>query len=106
MCNLHKEGAKNMLRKILQQSKSWNDYADKKITLDENQFYREGFPKCVYNDNSLLFFKLILNNGNIIEKAYVDLSQQYMAEGKQWMNAIDGNLISKDRVVAWKEAMD
>lgn len=101
---VEKEGwVKIMTKKIIQQSKNWDNYINKKIKLDENQFYKEGFPKYVYGNNGLLTFKLILCNGDVIEKAYVDLSQQYMAEGTQWRNVVNENVVYDYWVAAWKE---
>lgn len=89
--------------RLLQQSKNWDDYLNNKIEIDRKQFYRTGIPRYVYSDNGLLVFKLILNNGTIVEKAYVDLSRQYSAEGTQWRDLRTKRPIETYEVVAWKE---
>jgi len=92
--------------RVLQQSKSWDDYINKKIEPKKGEFYKEGFPRYVYDNHGVLVFKLILSNGDIIEKAYVDLSQQYMADGTQWRNGITRNVVYDLWVIAWKEVAD
>lgn len=90
--------------KVLQQSKSWDDYINNKLQIDKYEIYKEGFPRYVfYGNDSLIKFKLILGNGDVIDKAYVDLSQQYMADGKQWRNVSNNDVIYGHKVVAWKE---
>jgi hypothetical protein len=91
-----------MLNKNLQESKSWNDYINGKLNLDENKFYTEGFPKYTYSEYNPLKFQLVLSNGNIKTNVTVDDSQQFMAEGRQWRDA-KANLIQDYWVVAWRE---
>jgi len=97
------KGANNMAERALQQSKSWDDYVDGKLKIDRGEFYRTGIPQYVYSENGVLWFKLILKTGRIVEKAYADLSRQYMAEGVQWRDIIDKRTIETYEVLAWKE---
>ncbi len=80
-----------------QQSPHWEERSHINYFLTEGFPFNEGFP----TDCQEKKYTIILRSGERYI-AFVDVSRQYAAEGKQWITS-DGETYDKNVVIAWKE---
>jgi hypothetical protein len=83
----------------LRKSRHWDERKNEQSFPKSGYPYREGWPDCGPGEN--IVFEIVMMDGKRTQ-GYVDFTTQYIAEGLNWRD-LNGELIDKYFVVAWKE---
>ena len=92
----------------LRQSKDWdvaNSLEPWQIEIEnKDKLCHAKFPNCAinYQKGYAYVFELILNKGQRIQ-AWLDISEQYKADGSCWRNNDTNETINDYFVVAWRQ---